>query len=302
MWSRINLIFLVLLLCTSCNLATLSPSPTPVDLVLPEECQVQLPGLEKDYEYFGYEQGSCGIMAESPDGTTLAYLRLEDKKPPYNAHSVKSEHVVKIIRKDNPIPAEIYRPEYFHILALEWLNDGRLLIWDAPLDLEEVPGVTAVYDPTTNEITHRVDCPLYEGGVIWNDQKTAFYCTSFRVGPCSDSTEGFDFANNRDLPAFTPVIQPDQYIKVEGQPVWSTDGTKVLISIRSGRLVGTVPCRKIEWNPASILRLDLMDDNPQPMIIKADTEHNYYLQTKPDGTYEIISEPYVPVYGECCRG
>jgi hypothetical protein len=91
-------------------------------------------------------------------------------------------------------------------------------------------------------------------------------------------------------------------VQVVGSPVWSEDGTQVLVSISSGTIVSEDPCRKIEWGPSSIVMLDIEADELEPILVKGDNEHNYSLQVELDGQYEIVSEPYAPFYSECCRG
>ncbi len=115
---------------------------------------------------------------------------------------------------------------------------------------------------------------------------------------------GYDFARDRELPAFEPFVEPDQYVRVIGSPVWSEDNTQILISISSGTLIGDYPCGdgKIEWNPSSVVMLNLTEDDLQPVLIKGDNDHNYYLQVDSNGQYEIMTEPYVPSYSQCCRG
>lgn len=193
---------------------------------------------------------------------------------------------------------------FFGIEALEWTGDGQLLIWDAHYDLAENPGVTAVYDPQAGGIVQRLNYPLRENFTFWNEARTAFYSVLFLEIPCSTSMGGYDFARDRELPAFKPFGEPDQYVKVFDSPVWSANHSELLVSVSSGTLIGNSPCGdgKIEWQPSAIIKLNLAAEDLQPTLVKGDSDHDYHLQIDADGQYEIVSEPYVPSSSQCCRG
>lgn len=243
-------------------------------------------------------------MAQSPDSNILAYVRLEEKVNPCRSNSLAGVDVVKVIQQGY-IPAEVYQAVYFRIMTLEWLEDGRLLIWDAPTDLEESPGVTIVYDPQAGGIVRRLPFPLDERVAIWNTPRNAFYTAVFSVmeSKCTEYMGGYDFAQERELPSLNPDNAPSQHVHIVGNPLWSEVGTQLLASVSIGKLIGNSPCGdgQIEWGPSSIMMLDLNAEDLQPVMVKGDNEHNYYLQVDSNGRYEITSEPYSPSYSQCCR-
>ncbi|MGC9395794.1 MAG: hypothetical protein ACP5J4_13185 [Anaerolineae bacterium] len=294
----------ILLLCVSCAPSKESLLETPAADDLPVECESFNP------DAYG-PVNNCRHVVTSPDQTTTAYVIVKERE--YRGYFERDEmydvQVVKLIEEGQTQPVEIYRQSYFTIGALEWLSDGRLLIWDTHYDLEESPGITILYDPEAGGIVRRLKYPLHKDVVFWNEPRSAFYSVIFLQFPCSAHTGGYDFARDHELPSFGGSGESDQahvvgsqHTRIVGNPVWSEDSTQLLVSVSYGTLIDVDSCGIVEWDPSSIVMLDLATDDLQPVLVQGDSEHNYYLQQGPEGEYEIIGETYAPSYERCCRG
>jgi hypothetical protein len=292
------------------------PGPAPS---LPEECTHRNPELLvpiDHYRHRGYDEGSCRFAAVSHDSQALAHVHLETREMPTFEMS-RSIDAVKLVTENHTHPVELYRSQLWHVLDLRWLADGRLLIFDATMDLDEHPGITLVYNPRAGGIEQRLPYPLDDRVTAWNPQGTAFYTAYVvRLGSvCTAYMGGYDFENNRELPSFSSLIapevygpnpsweslrNPESYVAVSS-PVWSNDGTQVLVSLSGGELTDSDPNTRVRLDGFSIAVLDIKDAELGPTIMHQYDDSNYFLQSLEDGGYEIISEPHEIQYLGCPR-
>src|SRR3989304_5349522 len=141
----------------------------------------------------GYEGSACRLAAISPDGSTIAYLTLEQLGPGDPPRDV--QEVVKLKRDGYPA-AEIYRSVLYHIHSMAWSNDRRLAFSDSPI--EGSLGTTLIYDPEAGGITHRLRGVLRERD--WNQVASAFYLVLPLgiYGPiCDYEFSGYDFKSDQ---------------------------------------------------------------------------------------------------------
>lgn len=273
------------------------PSPTPfgwfsdIDSLFPEECKDEQLGSFADGNQ-GFISGACKLPTLSQDASMLAYVLA--KKIEISGSTPSLSEVVKILVLGQPSPVEIYHLAHYSIGAITWSSDGRLVITDIPI--EGSSGDTVIYDPNRRMVVQTLHSPTWDYG--WNLQRTVFY-TIQALGPedygsvCANALMGYDFVHNVALPSLKSVNQDGDFIKVIGDPLWSADGTRLTVVLRSGR---GLPVRYDSvFGPSYIVEIDLSKPIPKLSIIDEDKALDYSIELLSNGEYQIDSSPYAPI-------